>query len=55
MNTTKSQSNHQQQQNNQRQKTRQQPGARKRGHNPGVLHEVRTHHEHECPELRMTR
>ena len=40
MNTTKRQSN-QQHQNNQRQKTRQQPGARKRRHNPGLLHDVR--------------
>jgi len=54
MNTTKSQSN-KQNQNNQRQKTRRQQGTRKVGQNPGVLHEVRTSHEHECPESRMTR
>jgi hypothetical protein len=39
----------QEQKNNQRQKTRQEQGPKKRGQNPGVLH------EHEYPELRMTR
>lgn len=54
MNTMKSQSN-QQFQNNPRQKTRQQQASRKRDDNPGVRRGSQIPHEHECPELRMTR
>jgi hypothetical protein len=44
-----------QDQKNQRQTTRQKDGPKKRGQNSAMLHEGRKHHDHEYPEMRMTR
>lgn len=40
---------------NQGQKTRQKHEPKKRGQNPSMLHDDRKPHEHEYPELRLTR
>jgi hypothetical protein len=39
----------------QRQKARQKQGPKKQGQNPSMLQDDRKHHEHEFPEMRLTR
>jgi hypothetical protein len=44
-----------QDQKNQRDKGREQQAPKKQGRNPNALHGGPKHHDHEYPEMRMTR